>query len=206
MRLKFLSLLSVLAIMTTLQALPLPENKIPITLVRLTMMGDPDGSTMGEVVIAESENDVDSQDEDETSIKVPSKSGTPAPKKPRHPAPSKPHPPGPIKPKLPPSSKSDPPAPRKPDPQAPKKPGPPAPTNPVPNNPGGVECVKKDIKGAFIEIDCSGDSWYLWAQCSDGARYGAGPFEGRYHLVANCPPSSNVVNSDVVDTVDSVDS
>ncbi|KAF9954931.1 hypothetical protein BGZ72_004159 [Mortierella alpina] len=55
-----------------------------------------------------------------------------------------------------------------------------------PKQQASLECWDASISGRQFSITCSGSRWYVWADCSNGYRYQAGPLSGTYRATITC--------------------
>ncbi|WP_370420151.1 hypothetical protein AB8O64_18990 [Streptomyces sp. QH1-20] len=56
-----------------------------------------------------------------------------------------------------------------------------------------LRCWDAYLSGSTFAISCSGNNFYVWADCSNGYRYTVGPFAGSYRVTITCPGGSRAL-------------
>ncbi|CAM5369136.1 hypothetical protein [Streptomyces abikoensis] len=56
-----------------------------------------------------------------------------------------------------------------------------------------LQCRDAYLSGPTFAITCSGNRFYVWADCSNGYRYTVGPFNGTYRVTITCPSGSRAL-------------
>jgi len=67
---------------------------------------------------------------------------------------------------------------------------------PAPEKWQSLSCWDREIDGRVFAISCSGSSWYVWTDCTNGYRFTTGPISGSYRITMTCPAGYTVIQGD----------